>query len=332
MTFNGDLLKRLVEVYSPSGDEEKIADVIKNEIINYVDEINSDSLGNLIARKKGNGKKIMIAGHMDQIGLMITDIDKEGFLRFTNIGGISPYISLGQKVIFKNGTIGVVYMERTDDMGKLKLENMYIDIGAKNKEDAENKISIGDSCVYLSGYYEDSSRITSGCLDDRIGCYIMIETLKELSHSENDLYFVFTVQEEVEVRGAKTSAYSINPDIGIAVDITGSGDTPKAKRFAVSLDKGTAIKVKDQGIVVHPKIKELMINTAKENNIDYQLEILEYGGTDSGAIHLTREGVPSGVISVPTRYAHTPCETISKNDVISCIKLLTKLLEKEINL
>lgn len=332
MKFNGELLKRLVEVYSPSGDEESIANIIKKEIEDYVDEVSVDSLGNLIARKKGNGKKIMIAGHMDQIGLMLTDIDKEGFLRFTNIGGISPHISLNQRVVFKNGTVGVVYMEPIDDMSKLKLENMYIDIGAKDKEDAEKKVNIGDTCVYLSQYYEDDNRVTTGCLDDRIGCYIMIEAIKELSSSKNDLYFVFTVQEELGLRGARTSAYSINPDIGIAVDITGSGDTPKAKRFAVSMGKGAAIKVKDQGIVVHPKIKELMINTAKENNIDYQLEILERGATDSGAIHLTREGVPSGVISVPTRYGHSPCETISKNDVVSCIKLLTKLLEKEINL
>lgn len=332
MNFNGELLKKLVNVFSPSGNEERIANLIKEEIKDYADEISIDSLGNLIARKKGDGKKIMIAGHMDQIGLIITDIDKDGFLRFTNIGGISPYMSLTQRVVFENGTIGVIYMERTDDMGKLKLENLYIDIGATSKEEAEKKVSIGDACVYYSEYLEDENRVVSGALDDRIGCYIMIEALKNIKSSENDLYFVFTVQEELGLRGARTAAYAINPDFGIALDVTGSGDTPKARRFAVGQNKGAAIKVKDQGIIVHPKVKELMVEIAKENNIKYQMEVLEGGATDSGAIHLTREGVPSGVISVPTRYIHSSCEAISKSDVNDCIQLLNRILEKKINL
>ena len=146
------------------------------------------------------------------------------------------------------------------------------------------------------------------------------------------MYFAFTVQEEVGLRGAKTSAYRINPDIGIALDVTGSGDTPKSKPFAVGLDKGTAIKVKDNSILTHPKLKKLMVDTAKENNIPYQMEVLEYGGTDSGAIHLTREGVITGAISVPTRYVHSTTEMASKNDIINSIKLLTKLLEDNLEI
>ncbi|MFA5524856.1 MAG: M42 family metallopeptidase [Tissierellales bacterium] len=330
MNFNGELLKKLVNTYGPSGDESQIAEVVKNEIKDYLDEIKIDRLGNLIARKKGNGNKIMLAAHMDQIGLLVTDIDEKGFLRFTNIGGISPYVSIGQRVIFKNGIIGVIYMEPMEDMGKLKLENMYIDIGASSKEDAEKRVSIGDSCVYTAQYYENQNNVISGCIDDRIGCYILIEAIKELKESNNDIYFVFTSQEEVGLRGAKTSAYSIDPDFGIAIDITGSGDTPKAKRFAVGLDKGAAIKVKDQSIIVNPLVKDFMIRAAKENNILYQLEVLEHGGTDSGAIHLTKEGIPSGVISVPTRYVHTPSETIAKNDVNNCISLLLSLINMKI--
>lgn len=331
MNFNGELLERLVSTFGPSGDESQIAEIIKNEIKDYIDDIKIDRLGNLIARKKGNGNKIMLAAHMDQIGLLITDIDEKGFLRFTNIGGISPYVSIGQRVVFKNGILGVIYMEPMEDMSKLKLENMYIDIGANSKEDAEKRVSIGDSCVYTSQYYENENNVISGCIDDRIGCYILIEAIKKLKESSNDIYFVFTSQEEVGLRGAKTSAYSIDPDFGIAIDITGSGDTPKAKRFAVGLDKGAAIKVKDQSIIVNPAVKDFMVKTAKDNNIPYQLEILEHGGTDSGAIHLTKEGVPSGVISVPTRYVHTPSETIAKNDVNNCIHLLLKLISREID-
>ncbi|MBS4539935.1 M42 family metallopeptidase [Clostridium sp. D2Q-11] len=332
MEFNSDLLKNLVKTFSPSGNEERVRELIINEIKDYVDEIEIDNLGNLIARKKGSGKKIMIAGHMDQIGLMITDIDKKGFLRFTNIGGISSLLSISQRVIFENGTIGVISNENVEDKNKLKLENLYIDIGAKDKEEAEKKVNVGDSCVYLSEYYEEGSRITSGCLDDRIGCYVMIEALKRLEGTNNDVYFTFTVQEELGIRGAKTSAYKINPDIGIAVDITGTGDTPKSKRFAVGLGKGTAIKVMDKSVIVHPKIKEAMVNTAKENKIKYQMEVLEYGGTDSGSIHLSREGVPSGVISIPTRYIHSPNETINKEDVENSILLLKELINKEFNL
>lgn len=330
MNFNGELLKKLVNAFSPSGDEKIVAEIIKDEIKDYVDEIKIDALGNLIARKKGNGSKIMVAAHMDQIGLLITDIDEKGFLRFTNIGGISPHISYGQRVVFKDGRIGVVYMEHMDDINKLKLENMYIDIGVHSREEAEKRVQIGDTCVYVSQFYEDENNVISGCLDDRIGCYILIESLKELKDVPNDVYFVFTTQEEVGLRGAKTSAYGIDPDFGIAVDITGSGDTPKAKRLAVGLNKGAAIKVKDNSIIVNPKIKDFMVEVAKENNIPYQLEVLEYGGTDSGVINLTKEGIPTGAISIPTRYAHSGSETISKSDVNNCIKLLVNILNKKI--
>ena len=332
MDFNGQLLKKLVDVFSPSGNEDLVREVIKKEIEDYVDEIKVDSLGNLIALKKGEGKKIMVAGHMDQIGLMITDIDENGFLRFTNIGGISPHISLNQRVIFENGTVGIIHIERTEDMNKLKLENMFIDIGAFSRKEALEKVNIGDVCVYHTEYYEDENRVMTKCLDDRIGCYVMIESIKKLKNTENQIYFVFTVQEELGLRGARTSAYHINPDLGISLDVTGTGDTPKSRRFAVSLNNGAAIKVKDNSILVHPKVKSLMVEVAQENNIKYQMEVLEFGGTDSGAIHLTRSGVPSGVISIPTRYIHTSSEVASKKDINASIDLLTKILEKEINL
>lgn len=332
MNFNSELLKNLLSVYSPSGNENNIREFIKSEIKEYVDEMDVDALGNLIAIKKGNGKKVMIAAHMDQIGLMVTDIDDKGFLRFTNVGGISPFVSLSQKVVFENGVVGIIGSEPMEDIGKLKLENMYIDIGVFSKEEAEAKINIGDICVYKTEFDENENAVSSKCLDDRVGCFVSIETIKNIKDNVNDLYFVFTVQEEVGLRGAKTSAYRINPDIGIALDVTGSGDTPKAKTFAVGLGKGTAIKVKDNSILTHPRVRELMVDVAKENNIKYQMEVLEFGGTDSGAIHLTREGIPSGVISIPTRYVHSTAEMASKDDILSSIDLLTKILEKDITL
>lgn len=332
MKVNSELLKKLLTTYSPSGSEDKIRDIIKSEVESYVDEVRVDNLGNLICRKKGAGKKVMIAAHMDQIGLMITDIEKEGFLRFTNIGGISPLMSYGQKVIFSDDTVGVIYAEEKKDLSKIKLKDMYIDIGADTKEEAMEKVNVGDSCVYYSDYVENDKRVISGALDNRIGCYIAIEAIKNLAKTDKDIYFVFTVQEELGLRGAKTAAYAIEPDLGIALDITGSGDTPGANRFAIGLGKGASIKARDNSIVVNPKVKNLMINTAKEKNIDYQIEVLEFGGTDSGAIHLSRSGVLSGVISVPTRYVHSPNEVIYKRDVKSCIELLAGVLEDDLNL
>ncbi len=329
-TMDLELLKSLLSVFSPSGNEMRVTELIKEEIKDYVDELHIDPLGNLIARKKGNGKRIMLAGHMDQIGLMVTFIDDKGFLRFTNVGGISPTITLSQRVVFENGTIGVVGSEKLDSIKDLSLDKLFIDIGASTKAEAEERITIGDVCVYHSEPLIDDKKVVSQGMDDRIGCYVMIEALKNMGSSNNDLYFVFTSQEEVGIRGAKTSAYTVDPDYGIALDVTATGDTPKAKPMAVSLGAGPAIKIRDNSLLSHPKVKNYMIQQAKKNNIPYQLEVLEFGGTDSGAIHLTKAGVPAGVLSIPTRYVHSNCEMVFLSDIENSIKLLVKLVENEI--
>ncbi|MCD5413821.1 MAG: M42 family metallopeptidase [Clostridiales bacterium] len=329
--INNALLKEILSVYGPSGLENKVSDIIKRELEEYADEIYNDALGNLIVRKKGIGKKIMLAGHMDQIALMITFIDDKGFLRFTNVGGISPSTSLSQRVIFNNGVIGVVACEKLDSIKDLKLEKLFIDIGASTKEEAEEMITIGDMCVYYSEPIIDDKKVITPALDDRIGCYIMIEALKNMGKTENDLYFIFTVQEEVGLRGAKTAAYGIDPDYAYAFDVTGTGDTPKGHKMAVKLGAGPAIKIKDRSILCHPKIKNYMIEQAKENSIPYQLEILEFGGTDSGAIHVSKSGVPSGVLSIPSRYIHSTCEMACVSDILNSIELTIKLIENNID-
>lgn len=327
MKINTDLIQKILKVYGPASNEVRIRDFIKNEIEEYVDDTYVDALGNLIAHKKGQGKKIMISAHMDQIGLMVTDIDDKGFIRFTNVGGISPEISLSQKVIFENGLQGLIFSEPSKDDKKTKLESMYIDIGAFGKEEAEEKVSIGDICIYDSESVVNDNVIFGPYLDDRVGCYIGIEAIKMMDKVNNDLYFVFSVQEEVGLRGAKTAAYRINPDIGISLDVTSNGDTPKAKRFAVGLNKGAAIKVKDNSIITHPKVKNALVDLAKKNNIEYQMEVLEFGGTDSGAIHMIRDGVPSGVISIPTRYVHSTVEMAALNDITNSLNLLIEFLQ-----
>ncbi|MBM7582274.1 endoglucanase [Caldicoprobacter guelmensis] len=328
-----ELLKKLTEAYGPSGNEEIIRDVIRHEIEGFVDEVRVDTLGNLIAVRRGSGKKVMLAAHMDQIGFMVTHIDDNGFLRFTRVGGVSIRDSIRRRVIFKNGVTGVVsYEEEIEDIKDIKFEKMYIDIGAFSREQAESMVSIGDVAVYHSAFSENCGRYIGKAMDNRAGCALLIETAKRLKASPHEIYFVFTVQEELGVRGAKTAAYALNPDIGIAVDVTLTGDTPKSRPMAVKLGGGPAIKVKDVLVLAHPKVKSLMVNRAREADIPYQMEILEAGGTDAGAIHLTRGGIPSGVLSIPCRHVHSDSEMVDANDLENGVKLMTHILEGEIEI
>ena len=322
-----ELIKELTEAYGPSGREETVRKVIEDKIKPMVDKMEVDSLGNLIARKKGPGKRVMLAAHMDELGLMVTYIDKKGFLRFSNVGGISPHILLGERVVFANGTVGTIGCEKIESMKDLNFQKLYIDIGASEQKEAEDQVKIGDIAVYQRGFQDLGRRIISKSLDDRVGCAVLIQALKEIESPVNDLFFVFTVQEEVGVRGARTSAYRIKPDYGLAVDVTRTGDTPESETMAVALGKGPTVKVKDTLIITHPKVKKIMVDAAERTGIPYQLEVLERGGTDSGAIHLSREGVPSGVMSIPCRYIHTPSEMVDYDDVINGVKLLKSILE-----
>ncbi|HHT51460.1 MAG TPA: M42 family metallopeptidase [Eubacteriaceae bacterium] len=324
------LLRELLNAFGPSGNEENISMLIEDNIKAYVDNLYRDVMGNLIAYKKGIGKKIMISAHMDEIGLIITHIDQEGYLRFSNIGGVSADLIQGQRVVFKNGIIGVIFSESLDKDEKVSMGNLFIDIGVNNKEDAAKIVSIGDVGTLYGPLVINNHRGFSKAMDNRIGCYILIEVLKRINKYKNELYFVFTVQEELGKRGAQISTYSINPDMGIVVDVTKTGDTPKGKTMAISLGKGPGIKVFDSSIITHPKVKELLTTVAEESNIPYQLEVLEEGGTDAGAIYLTRGGIPTGVLSIPTRYIHSSGEMVDLNDVENAIRLLLKVLEEEI--
>lgn len=327
MIIDSSLLKEIVTTYGPSSREEMIRSLIANEIKEYVDEIKIDALGNLIAHKKGLGKKIMISSHMDQIGLMAIDIDEKGFIRFTNIGGIKPALLLGQRVRFENGTIGVVYSEKLEEDNKIKVDNLYIDIGTNGREETLNKVKIGDICIFQNEFLESDKVIISPYLDDRIGCYILIETIKNVMKNSNDLYFVFSVQEEVGMRGAKTAAFSIEPDIGLAVDVTSTFDTPKSEKLNVKLFNGAAIKAMDYSLIAHKDIKDALIELAEAKGIKYQIEVLEHGGTDAGAIHMSKSGVKTGAISIPCRYIHSQSEMVSKDDIIMCLELLKAYVE-----
>jgi putative aminopeptidase FrvX len=324
-----DLIKNLTETFGPSGFEGPIRELIRKEVEQYVDEIRVDALGNLICLKKGTGggKEILLDGHMDEIGVIVTHIDDNGFLRFANIGGLSPAIVLGQRVYFENGTVGVIGSETIENLKDLKLEKFYIDIGARDRKEAEERVRVGDAAAFLQYFVDLGQRVVAKAMDDRIGCLVIIETLKRLGETPHDIYAVFATQEEVGLRGAKVAAFGIEPDVGIAFDVTRTGDTPKGITMEVSLGKGAAIKVKDRSLICTPALKDYMVKVAEENNIPYQLEILEAGGTDSGAIQLTKAGIPAGVISIPCRYIHSPCEMIDMGDLEACINLSKALCE-----
>ncbi len=324
-----ELLKKLCAITAPSGNEVAIREAIAAEIAPYADEIYTDVMGNLIARKGKGGKKLMFAAHMDEIGILVTFVEESGMLRFQNLGGLRLATMLGQRVRFLNGTVGCVQLTGGVEITKAKLADFYIDIGAKDKESAEKLVSIGDVAGFTAEFAEMEAAVMAKSLDDRVGCYVLIEALKAAQETENEIYAVFTVQEELGLRGAGTAAHAICPDMAIALDVTMTGDTPGAETMHIKLGGGAAIKIKDAGILSHPDVVSAMEEMAAEYDILTQREVLSGGRTDVGVIHLTRDGVPSGAISVPTRYTHSPAELVSKADVEACIALTTKMMLKK---
>ena len=323
------LIQKLTETFSPSGYESAIREVIRAEVEPFADEVRVDALGSLIIRKgaKGkNGRRIMLAAHMDEIGLIATHVDAHGFIRFTSIGGVRPHTLAGGRVHFADGTQGVVGMEQADFSATQTpaFSEYFIDVGATSLKDCP--VKIGDVAAFQRPFLDLGGRLVAKSMDDRIGCAVLIETLRDLKTTPNELYFVFTTQEEVGTRGATTSAFGTDPDIGLAVDVTLTGDTPKSKPMAISLGKGPAVKVKDTGMLADPRIVQWMCSTAEKHRIPYQREVLEGGTTDARAIQMTRSGVPTGCLSIPCRYVHSPSEMVDYEDVQNSVKLMAALL------
>ena len=330
------LIQRLTETVGPSGYETAVRDLVRNEIDGLVDEVRVDALGNLLARKgqkSANGLRIMLSAHMDEIGVIATHIDDKGFVSFTTIGGVRPHTCIGGRVLFLNGTRGLIYMERPASPDKLPaIENLYIDVGASNREDCP--VSVGQLGVFDRPFTELGDRLIAKAMDDRVSVAALIETLRQLQDksSPHELVFVFSTQEEVGLRGATTAAFGVDPDLGVAVDVTGTGDTPKGSRMEVGLGKGAAIKVRDGGMLSDPRVVRWMADTAEQKGIPYQMEVLEGGTTDARVIQLARAGVPAGCISIPTRYIHSPSEMVDYNDVQSVVRLLVELLTAPVDL
>lgn len=330
------LLQILTETLGPSGHEDEVRRIVRSEVEALVDEIRIDTLGNLIARKHPakttpDTKKIMIAAHMDEIGVIVSHVDENGFVRFAPLGGVLRRYVVGGRVRFLNGTPGIIGFDRLDNVNELPtLDKVYIDVGATSSKDSP--VKIGDVAAFDRQYSDLGNRLVAKSMDNRVGVLVAIETLRALKSSPYDLYFVFTTQEEVGVRGATTSAYGVDPDIGIALDVAPSGDTPNSHRLQMALGKGPCIKIQDVGMIADPRVVEWIIRAAEKNRIPYQREVLLIGGTDARAIQLTRAGVPAGCISVPVRYVHSPSEMVDYSDVQNAVRLLTAVLRTPIDL
>ena len=309
----------------------------------YTDEVAQDKLGNVIGVKKGkkNAPKVMIAAHMDEIGLLVKTISKEGFLQFAKVGGIDDRILLAQSVVVltEKGPIkGIIgskppHIQKEEERKRIiPYDELFVDIGADSRDEAKKMgVQIGDTIAFDVKFARIGKNIVTGkALDDRIGCAIIIEALKRLEKTECTIYAVGTIEEEVGLRGAGTSAFGICPDFGIALDVTVAGDTPGVKEFEapVVMRKGPSLTVADSGMIVPPKVLRMLVETAEQNKIPYQLETGLAGSTDAARILLTREGVPSGVISIPTRYIHSPTSMLDLEDVEKAVKLLVAVLQK----
>lgn len=330
------LIQTLTDAFGPSGYEDAVRDIVKAEIQGLADSVTVDPLGNLIAIRKGRGRggrKVALAAHMDEIGLIVSHIDERGFARVTNVGGVRPLYAAGGRIRFTNGAIGAIGVEaRRDNPGHIPgLHDLFVDFGVSRAADVP--VRVGDvggfmgACVELGG-----GRLMSKSMDDRVGVAVLIETLRRLKNSPHEVAFMFTVQEELGLRGAGPAAFTFEPEIVLAVDVTATGDTPNGMRMAVALGDGAAIKAKDTGMLVDPRLRDLLVKRATDARVPYQLEVLEGGRTDAAEMQLARGGAVAGCISIPCRYVHAPNEVVDLGDVEASVALLVATLSKPIEL
>ncbi len=338
-----DILEKLSNAHGVSGYENNVRQMIEDEIRPYVDEIRTDKMGNLIATRRGGSPRIMLAAHMDEIGLMAKYVDDNGFIYFTTTGGWFDQTLLNQRMILHTGN-GQVYgvigskpphvMKEEDKKKPVKAEDMYIDIGAVSRDDAQ-KMSVRAGTPITSDMEFRSignDMVTGKALDDRGGCAVLIEALRQMKDVKATVHAVFTVQEEVGMKGGRTSVFGLDPDVALVSEVTFAGDHPgiEKKDSALEIGKGPAITVSDaegDGIIVPENVLRWLKEAAEKNGIPYQLKVGAAGQTDASIIHLTREGIPTGVISTPSRYIHTPVTVMKMSDLEKSVQLIVKAVE-----
>lgn len=327
------LLQQLCPVFGPSGREEGVIALIESMVSPYADSLQRDALGSLMALKKGrdSSHRLMIAAHADEIGLIVTQIDPYGFLAFSAVGGVSVNEKAGgTRVRFENGTVGVIQKRAAKGDSPAKEADLFIDIGAASREAALRLVSPGDFAVFHGETLFQGDFCISKALDNRVGCAAAVKAFQSLGTPAYDTYFVWTTQEEVGARGAATAAYCIHPTWALAVDTTLVGDNPQALPVAMECGRGVAVKVRDKSLIVPKKWVERLLQAADDAGIPHQMEVLPFGGTDAGAIQLTRNGVLSGTLSIPTRYVHTASEMVHLGDARAAEQLIEAVCSRSL--
>ncbi|MEN3027536.1 MAG: M42 family metallopeptidase [Chlorobiota bacterium] len=335
-----ELLRRLCATPGVPGREEAFRELVISELQGYAEDIRTDALGNVIALRRGTGerpRKIMLAAHMDEIAFVVRSVHKDGFLYFHPLGGFDPRTLVAQRVKVYgkrvlDGVIGIkaTHLTTPEERSKvIPIEELFIDVGLP-AEEVKELVSIGDPITLERELIEMGNLYTGKTLDDRVGVYVMLQAFKSFSQSADDVYAVATVQEEVGVRGARVAAFGLDPDIGIAVDVTIAADTPGMNdhQQCTQLGKGVAIKILDSYSISHPGLVRFLRQIAEEEEIPYQMEVLPRGGTDASAMQLSRSGIPVCTISIPNRYTHSVVECVHKDDVNAAIQLLRRFLER----
>ena len=324
------MLKDLLLSYGPSGREDPVAACIERYAAPHADAIRRDALGNLIVHRKGHsGRRVMLSAHMDQIGLVVVDIDETGFLRVAPVGGVAPATAAAREVVFANGVRGVTGWEtKTKTAATATMQELFVDIGASDRESAQARVNVGDMCVFAGSFIDMDTYVACGAMDNRIACAVLIEVLRRMQ-TNHEVYAVFTVQEEVGLRGAAPAAYALEPDFNLNLDTTLTADTPECAKLNMALEKGPSIKAMDASVIVPAAVRRFLVDVAEQNGIPYQHEVLRAGGTDTGAIQRVRDGVLAGCISIPTRYIHTPVETIALSDAENAVRLICAALAED---
>lgn len=325
-----DTLKTLLSAWGPSGGEHNVEVTIREMLHAHVDNMRTDALGNLIVEKYGsddNAKRIMVSAHMDHIGLIVTAIEKEGYLRVSNVGGIGMKQSEFRHVVFENGVAGVLCSQPLEGEGKAAIKDLFIDIGAADSDEARSMVQVGDTAVYAPDIFTlGKHRIAAPAMDNRCACALLVELLMYAEDQKNTIIGVFSTQEEVGLRGASVAAYSVNPDIGLGLDVTAWGDTPGTKIPDIKLGAGPAVKIKDSSMIATPLVRDALFEAAEAADVIVQREVLPFGGTDGAAIQHTRGGIPAGTLSIPCRYVHSACETIDMRDMDGALKVLLQFV------